>query len=65
MTLSDDQIVELQEDLDALDINSFSQIDMLRQYIVAKSYIYVTWNMKRGLIRLLFIFNYDQKYNKK
>ncbi len=27
--------------------------------------LFVTWNMKRGLIRLLFIFNYDQKYKKK
>ena len=42
--LNETQKVELREQLDGLDANSFSQIDMLRQYTVARSYVYDNCN---------------------
>ena len=38
--LTDPQKDELREQLAALNPQSFSQFDMLRQYTVAKSYVY-------------------------
>ena len=38
--LIDQQKDELREQLASLDLQSFSQLDMLRQYTVAKSYVY-------------------------
>lgn len=38
--LTDPQKDTLREQLVALDSHSFSQLDMLRQYTVAKSYVY-------------------------
>ena len=43
-TLTETQKVELKEQLDGLDANSFSQIEMLRQYTVARSYVYDNCN---------------------
>lgn len=37
--LTDQQKDELREQLASLDLQSFSQLDMLRQYTVAKSYV--------------------------
>ena len=42
--LTDTQKVELREQLDGLDTHSFSQLDMLRQYIVARLYVYDNCN---------------------
>ena len=38
--LTDPQKDALREQLTALDSHSFSQLDMLRQYTIAKSYVY-------------------------
>ena len=38
--LTNDQKEELHHQLLALDSNLFSQVDMLRQYVVAKLYIF-------------------------
>ena len=38
--LTDPQKDELREQLAAINPQSFSQLDMLRQYTVAKSYVY-------------------------
>lgn len=38
--LSDTQKDDLRQQLDALDSHAFSQLDMLRHYTVAKSYVY-------------------------
>ena len=42
--LTDTQKVELREQVDGLDAHSFSQLDMLRQYVVARSYVYDNCN---------------------
>lgn len=38
--LTDNQKDDLRHHLDTLDSNSFSQLDMLRQYNVARSYVH-------------------------